>query len=183
MSDEPRKTIDIHDLGSGAIDILEAEILRRQSDLDQARAALVVARENAKAEEAKRRTIERAVRAWDAHVWEWAGLGRCETCKALHDIAQGTYADPLLSELETARADAAALRRAVVQANAVLEALRSMVDRLPADMAELVRARDELAAARAFIHEIRGAMLIGGWRDKQSALLAAYDAAVQGRGE
>lgn len=142
MSDEPRETIDIHDLGSGAIDILEAEILRRQSDLDQARAALVVARENAKAEEAKRRTIERAVRAWDAHVWEWAGLGRCETCKALHDIAQGTYADPLLSELETARADAAALRRAVVQANAVLEALRSMVDRLPADMAELALLRE-----------------------------------------
>lgn len=41
----------------------------------------------------------------------------------------------------------------------------------------------ELEAARAFIREIRGAMLIGGWRDTQSALLAAYDAAVKARGE
>lgn len=41
----------------------------------------------------------------------------------------------------------------------------------------------ELAAARAFIREIRGAMLIGGWRDEQSALLAAYDKVTKARDE
>jgi hypothetical protein len=45
-----------------------------------------------------------------------------------------------------------------------------------AQNAALVR---ELVYARAFIREIRGAMLIGGWRDQQSAALAAYDKAVQ----
>jgi hypothetical protein len=64
------------------------------------------------AERTKCRTIEWAVRAWaDDRGHPFASA--CATCTALYELAQGTYADPLLAELNAARAVVAAARDAV----------------------------------------------------------------------
>lgn len=122
-----------------------AELARLTTELADARAALAQERGATEAAHAKLRSIERAIRVWTevGHHFRWDK--GCQECAALFAIAGGTYADPLLAELDAARAVVAAAQAALDSAAPIDDGVHTVPD---TQIARLDRAVHEATKAR-----------------------------------